>query len=219
MSVIPKNNFISNNCINRVRPTMLRDVKTEALLVFCRTALERYFTKIDEVKYVTTVGTNEDTNYVYETLRGLLVNLQDSVVNVDYFIDLVGLANKNPLFKKLAKSEEALINYYDAMAKVMQEHYAETPAYLPEFLVICVLENWICGEEHSVVLYPFLQDIDFLELMSKFEENRKYFENKDKCTVREIHKLSDKITHSLQEYKYKVNKKRVSKTRNRSKRQ
>ncbi|MDF1882820.1 hypothetical protein JHD49_02585 [Sulfurimonas sp. SAG-AH-194-C21] len=213
---MPKNDFMRNNCLNRVKPTMLRDVKTEALLVFCRTALERYFAKIDEANYVASVGTNADTTYVYDTLRSLLVKLEDSVVNVDYFIDLVQLSNSSPLFRKLAKSEEALINYYDVMAKVIQSHYRDQLAYLPEFLVICILENWM-GEEHSVALYPFLKDIDFLELMSKFEENREYFQSGDVCRVKDIHHLSDKITYALDAYKYKVNKKRVSKVRNRSK--
>ena len=213
MSVMPINNFISDNCKNRVRPTMLRDVKTEALLVFCRTALERYFAKIDEAEYKASVGTNEDTIYVYETLRSLLVNLQDSVVNVDYFLDLVEWSKQNPMFRQLAKSEEPLINYYDVMAKVIRDHYEDKPAFLPEFLVVCALDNWIAGEEHSIELYPFLKDIDFLELMSKFEENRKYFEKEDECMVKDIHELSDKVTLNLKSYKYKANKTRVSKTR------
>ena len=213
MSIMPINNFISNNCRNRVRPTMLRDVKTEALLVFCRTALERYFAKIDEAEYKATVGTDADTTYVYETLRDLLANLQDSVVNVDYFLDLVGLSKQHSMFRQLAKSEEPLINYYDVMAKVIRDHYEDKPAYLPEFLVVCVLDNWIAGEECSIELYPFLKNIDFLELMSKFEENRKYFEKEDECMVKELHQLSDKVTLNLKSYKYKANKTRISKTR------
>lgn len=213
MSAIPKNNFLSNNCLNRVRPTMLRDVKTEALLVFCRTALERYFAKVDETNYKTSVGTDSDTVYVYNTLRGLLSKLQESVVNVDYFINLMQLSVTSPLYLRLAKSEEALINYYDTMAKVIEVHYQGKLAFLPEFLVICVLDNWISGEEHSVSLYPFLQEIEYLELMSKFENNRVYFEKEDGCSIKEIHQLSDKITQKLEDYKYKVNKKRVSKNR------
>ncbi|MDA7817589.1 hypothetical protein N9A28_05315 [Sulfurimonas sp.] len=213
MNALAINNFISDNCKNRVRPMMLRDVKTEALLVFCRTALERYFIKIDEAKYTATVGDDKDTTYVYETLRGLLLNLQDSVVNVDYFIELMQSSKKSPLFRPLAKSEEPLINYYDVMAKVTRDHYETEPAFLPEFLIICVLDNWISGEERSVELYPFLKDIDFLELMSKFEENREYFAKEDECTVRGIHQLSDKITIALKNYRYKANKNRVSKNR------
>ena len=213
MSAIPKNNFLSNNCVNRVKPTMLRDVKTEALLVFCRTALERYFIKIDAVGYKASVGTNEDTTYVYNTLRNLLSHLQESVVNVDYFIDLMQLSAKNPLYKSLVKSEEALINYYDSMAKVIEVHYDGKLAFLPEFLVICVLDNWVSPQEHSIELYPFLKDIDFLELTSKFEANRAYFAKEDGCSITEIHQLSDKITQKLEKYKYKANKKRVSKTR------
>jgi len=213
MSAVPKNNFLSNNCLNRVRPTMLRDVKTEALLVFCRTALERYFAKIDEANYKASVGTSADTTFVYETLKNLLSHLQESVVNVDYFIDLMQLSAKNPCYKSLAKSEEALINYYDSMARVIQVHYDGKLAYLPEFLVICVLDNWVSPEEHSVELYPFLKEIDFLELMSKFEENREYFIRENGCSIKEIHQLSDKITQNLENYKYKVNQKRISKTR------
>ena len=36
-------------CKNRVKPKLLRDIKTEALLVFIRTTLEQSFQQIDNV--------------------------------------------------------------------------------------------------------------------------------------------------------------------------
>ena len=37
---------LNTNCKNRIKPKLIRDVKTEALLVFARTALERFFAKM-----------------------------------------------------------------------------------------------------------------------------------------------------------------------------
>jgi len=212
---MPLNKLINDNCKHRIKPVLLVDVKTEAILVFSRTALERYFARIDEVKFEATVGTDSDTKYVYDTLRELLVNLQDSVVNVDYFIKLVQESKKSAILKELAKCEDPLISYYDVMAEVVAKYYNEKSAYLPEFLVICVLSHWILEEEKSIKLYPFLKDIDFLELTSKFEENRKYFEKADGCTINELYEVSSLIIEKLKNYKYKVNKNRISKTRKR----
>lgn len=210
---MPINKLINDNCTNRIKSVLLTDVKTEAILVFSRTALERYFAQIDEVGFKATVGEDSDTSYVYGTLRKLLKNLQESVVNVDYFIKLAQESKKSPQLKELAKFEDPLISYYDVMAKEVAKYYAGKTAYLPEFLIICVLSNWLLEEEKSVNQYPFLKDIDFLELMSKFESNRKFFEQEDKCTIAEIHEVSSLIVEKLKNKKYKVQNKRISKAR------
>lgn len=205
--------LVDNNCKNRIKPRLLRDVKTEALLVFARTALERYFARIDENGFQPIVGTDDDTVYVYDTLRSLTDNLQKCVVNADYLINLVQSAEKYPELKKQAKYEEPLIRYYDVMAKKVADFYTGKPAYLPEFLVICVLSHWILEEEKSTTLYPFLEEIDFLTLISKFESNRQHFEKNNECTISEIHEISLIIIEKLKNKKYKVNTERVSKTR------
>ena len=202
-----------NCCKNRIIPTMLSGVKTEALLVFARTALERYFLHVEELKYTPLVGTKEDTQYVYDTLEKLKDNLQDSVVNADYLISLVQGAKVNSALKKLAKHEEPLMNYYDVMAHKVSNHFLKKPAYIPEFLVICVLSQWIIEEEKSIELYPFLKDIDFELLISKFEVNRKDFIKDDECIISDILSVSSDIIEKLKKAKYKVNKERVSKTR------
>ena len=200
-------------CPHRIKPSMLNGVKTEALLVFARTALERYFLHIKEQKYTPSVGNKEDTEYVYQTLLELKNNLQEYVVNADYLISIVQGAKINVELKKMAKYEEPLINYYDSMARAVGEYYSDRPAYIPEFLVICVLSHWILEEEKSVELYPFLKDIDFTLLISKFELNRTEFKNGDSCTIADTFNVSDNIIERLKKIKYKANKERVSKTR------
>ncbi len=204
---------IATICPNRIKPTMLNGVKTEALLVFARTALERYFLYIDEKEYSPSVGNSEDSLFVYNTLKDLKNRLQQSVVNADYLISIVQGAKVNSELKKIAKYEEPLINYYDVMARTVGDYYSDKPAYIPEFLVICVLSHWILEEQKSIELYPFLKEIDFTLLIAKFELDRARFKNDDVCTIADTFKVSDNIIEKLKKVKYKSNKERVSKTR------
>ena len=60
--------LLSNNiiitCRNRVKPLLLRDIKTEALLVFIRTTLEDFFKQIEDSSSYFELGTKEDNQFV-----------------------------------------------------------------------------------------------------------------------------------------------------------
>lgn len=213
MGAIPNNKLIESYCTNRIKPSLLRDVKTEALLVFARTALERYFAKLDHANMQSVAETDEEAIYVYDTLKNFLTQLQKCVVNADYLIDLVQNAHKHPELRMLKKQEEPLMEYYDIMAQRVRSHFNGEFVYLPVFLVVSVLAEWVLGEEKSTHIYPFLEEIDFLELIGKFEDHREHFYHDDACKISEIHELSFKIVEKLKNYKYKANKKRVSKSR------
>ena len=209
-----KNITVNNNCKHRIKPQLLRDVKTEALLVFARTALERFFSRMDDNDIQPIVGDNEDAEYIYTTLRDLNNKLQECVVNVDYLIELIQSAKKYPQLKKLAKYEEPLITYYDAMAKRMEYHFPSKTTFMPEFIVICILSYWIQEEGKSIELYKFLKDINYNKLIEKFELHGKTLTVKNKKIVLDMHIISLDIIKTLKSTKYKVNQKRVSKTRN-----
>jgi hypothetical protein len=213
MTAIPINNFINTNCTKRIKPSLLRDVKTEALLVFARTALERYFRELDANKMETTAQVDEDAVYVSNVLRKFLAQLQECVVNVDYLINLVQGSKHHSGLKVLVKKEEPLMDYYDIMAQKVRSHFDGKFVYLPVFLVVSVLAEWVLGEEKSTHIYPFLEEIDFLELIGKFEDNRQHFYQDETCKISEIHELSFKVIEKLKNHKYKANKSRVSKTR------
>jgi hypothetical protein len=111
---------IEDYCQSRIKPQLIRDVKTEAILVFARTILERFFKKIDNKEMQIALDEDNDTNYVYTTLTNLLKDLEQSVVSVDYLIELTYNASKYPQIlelQKIRKQEEPLILYYDTLAK------------------------------------------------------------------------------------------------------
>lgn len=213
MGVIPNYSKINTKCANRIKPKLLRDVKTEAILVFTRTALERYFAELGDDKLEALKTSDGGFSEVYTVLKNLLDQLQDSVVNVDYLMDVASKQNQNALMKLRYQQEAPLTAYYNVMAQQVRAHYAGKPPVLPEFLVICVLAEWLLGEEKSTHCYPYLQEVDFLDLAGKFENLRDYFKNDASCQISDLHELSFKIVMKLKQYKYKVNPSRSSKTR------
>lgn len=203
--------ILNTNCKNRIKPKLIRDVKTEALLVFARTALERFFAKNENLELMK-IGNLEDTKKIYKTLWDLKEELEDSVVNVDYLLNLVQNAKRYAPLRKLAKYEEPLITYYDAMAKRIEFHIPKERVFMPEFLVICTLSHWVIEEKKSVTLYPFLKDFDFLSLMEKYEIAA-LEKDGNNMNITDIYKVSTDLIETLKKTKYKFNKDRVSKTR------
>lgn len=211
------NNIVLNtNCKSRIKPALIRDVKTEALLVFARTALERFFEKNKDLT-LPKVGSIVDAKYIYATLWDLKCQLQESVVNVEYLLNLVQEAKRYPDLRKIAKAEEPLITYYDAMAKRIEFHIPEERVFMPDFLVVCTLCHWLIEEEKSISLYPFLADFDFIVLIEKYE-SAALFNDEDKKNINDIHKVSTDLIETLKKTKYKFNSDRVSKTRKKNKR-
>lgn len=102
-------------CRNRVKPVLLRDIKTEALLVFIRTTLEEYFNQIERDGYYFQLGTKEDNEFIHKNLRYLLEEVQDTVINSSYLRSLIENATKNPTLKVLAKrgTFNGLLRYFN----------------------------------------------------------------------------------------------------------
>ena len=198
--------ILDDNCRNRVKPSLLRDVKTEALLVFARTALERFFTRLDQMPSIKESMSEDYKIYIYDSLLKLRDSLQVSVVNADYLINLMSLSQKYPQLHSLVRFEEPLIQYYDVMADKVATHYKTQELRIPEFLVICVLSHWVLEEEKSTALYPFLNDYDYTLLIEKFELHREALYLDDVDMIEDVHKVSLQIVERLKKTKYKMKK-------------
>ena len=193
-------------CKNRVKPKLLRDVKTEALLVFIRTTLEQSFYQIDNVGYNFLLGNDEDNEYVYSTLKKLLIQLEDTVINSSYLRSLIENSHKNATLKVLAKKEEPLMVYYDTLVKTIESSLPNGSSWIPELVVVALLSEWIIEEEKSTYFYPFLNDINYLDLLSRYD-NAKIGLDKDKKEIMlNMYKISSTLIEKLKNTKYKVSK-------------
>ena len=215
-TIITDRPLVDENCSRRVRPSLLRDVKTEALLVFARTGLERYFAELQEAGIAFSLGRDEDTRYVHDTLKSLLGGLQETVVNAEYLHALSRSARFNSVSNLMYQREKPLIDYFNTLVNTVEQRYSDDRLLLPELLVICVLSAWILEEEKSVSQYPFMMTIDWLELVDRYETNRGEFEKEGVCLIGRTHDIACDIIQKLKQKKFQVKKsKNVSKRKKR----
>lgn len=193
-------------CKNRIKPLLLRDVKTEALLVFIRTTLEDYFRQIENESNYFELGSKEDNQFVFNELKKLLEKLQDTVINSSYLRSLIENAPKHQSLKALAKKEEPLMVYYDSLIKTIERLLTNGSSWIPELIVISLLSEWIIEEEKSTYFYPFLKDLDYIDLINRYD-NAKIGLDKDKKEIMlNMYKISSTLIEKLKNTKYKVSK-------------
>lgn len=195
-------------CKNRVKPLLLRDIKTEALLVFVRTTLEDYFYQIERDGFYFQLGNEKDNIFVSSELKKLLENLQDTVINSSYLRSLIENASKNNSLKIIAKKEESLMTYYDSIVKEIEKLLNNGNFWIPELIVICLLSEWIIEEEKSTYFYPWLKYIDYLALLNCYDNTKINLDNEKKEIVINMYKISSKLIDRLKKTEYKINRTR-----------
>ncbi|HIP13197.1 MAG TPA: hypothetical protein EYG73_10820 [Arcobacter sp.] len=212
---------VNLDCPNRIKPKLLREHKTEALLIFIRTTLEQYFKDLDENKIHFQMGTNDDNEVLENALRWLLAQFQDCVVNSTYIRSIISSAHISQAMSMLAKKEEPVMVYYDAIINQMQKSLLQGQNWIPEQLVVCLLSEWVIEEEKPTILYPFLKEINYLELLTRYDNVREEAkEEKDwnkTAAIMNMYKVGSDLIHRLKNTTYKINTKRVSKTRKKRK--
>ncbi len=192
-------------CKNRVKPKLLRDVKTEALLVFIRTTLEQSFHQIETVGYNFRLGNDEDNEIVYSSLKALLEQLQDTVINSTYLRSLIENAHKNATLKILAKKEEPLMVYYDTLIKTIEGCLPNGSFWIPELVVISLLSEWIIEEEKTAYFYPYLKDVDYMDLINRYDNSKKELDEEKREIMMNMYKISSKLVEKLKKAEYKIN--------------
>jgi len=197
--------IMNHKCPNRIKPILLREQKTEALLVFIRTLLEQLFVKIQKQNSVNLQAKNvEDTKVIYTNLKNIKEELENCVVPVEYLKSLiVNKHNTNKAFRILFDKEEPLIVYYNSLLKVMESKLSIGERWLPEVIIISTLSQWLLEEEKSSTLYPFLNQIDYIDLIDRFDKIKNEQQTDKKELIMNMYKLSAELIEHLKESSYK----------------
>jgi len=136
---------IKQFCPQRIKPKLLREQKTEALLVFIRTILEESFEE-NEMLHITS---DQDAIIIRDILLDLLKKLQQYVVNATYLQYIKFNGNKNKTLNAIANLEAPLTFYYNILSKQIVNIIPSGETWIPEQLIICLLSEWVLEEEKS----------------------------------------------------------------------
>jgi len=209
-------NLQITNCPNRIKPLLLREQKTETLLIFIRYTLENYFRNLS-ANESENISHNMDTAYVESQLRSLLSFLQEHIVEANYIKKIIIVTKKDGVIKTVSNKEEPLYYYYQELSKQLEISVPNGTAWIPEQLVICLLSEWTIEEQKSCALFPFLNNYDYLEILNRFDKARLLAKKKNNAravkAVAQMYDAGSQIVKRLKKAKYKHNKNRVSKKR------
>lgn len=191
---------------------LLRNVKTQALLVYLKTVCQEYLEKDD---YTLNIGNEICNEKIRTAIKILEENLSQTVWNayeLSAFLQIYHRTNPN---KELPYDYRALIFYYNNVIKEFENSFNPGDKWIPEQIILALLSEWIFEEEKSVSEYPFLRKIDYFELLGYFEFARNNEKREDlKQGVNIMYKISSNVIKRLKNAKFKINKTRKSKTRN-----
>lgn len=183
----------------------LEDIKTKALLVFIRATLEQNFSEVENmIGYSFILGNEEDNKFIHDVLKELFVKLKHTVVSSIYLKNLLENSNKNPTATILAKKEAPIMFYYSILVRTIELSLRDGTPWIPELIVVALLSEWLLEEENSSHLYPYLNDFDYVDILSRYDNCRKILEDDKKAIIMNMYKVSSKLISQLKKSEYKI---------------
>ena len=102
--------------------------------------------------------------------------------------------------------------YYDTLVRTIESSLPNGSSWIPELVVVALLSEWIIEEEKSTYFYPYLKDINYIDLITRYDNSKKDLddEKKDlddekKEIIMSMYKISSKLIDKLKKVEYKMN--------------
>ena len=193
---------------------LLRDIKTDALLIYIKTVLEELLQNIKNEKYKIDLGCEEFNKEIEQNIIKLNEELSHTIINAYELKSFMAFQQTKQKNQKLLPNDEALIFYYNTIVKQIETHLVEGELWIPEQIILALLSEWILEEEKSIIFYSFLKDFDYVKLLALYELARN---NENNNTLRQnilkMYQISSTMIKKLKSSKYKINSTRKSKMR------
>ena len=201
-------------CKNRITPKLLRDIKTDALLIYIKTVIEELLENIKNETYKVDLGYENFNKEIEENIIELNIKLDKTIINAYELKSFMAYQQMKQTNHKLLPNDEALVFYYNTIVKQIETQLKEGELWIPEQIVLALLSEWVLEEEKSTIFYTFLNDFDYLRLLSYYETARN---NEKNINLREniirMYQISSSMIKRLKNSKYKINSSRKSKMR------
>lgn len=193
---------------------LLRDIKTDALLIYIKTVIEELLENIKNEKYKIDLGYEEFNKEIEKNIVELNTKLDKTIINAYELKSFMAYQQLKQSNHKLLPNDEALVFYYNTIVKQIETQLVEGELWIPEQIVLSLLSEWVLEEEKSTIFYTFLNDFDYLKLLGYYEIARN---NEKKTSLKyniiKMYQISSAMIKRLKNSKYKINSSRKSKMR------
>lgn len=193
---------------------LLRDIKTDALLIYIKTVIEELLENIKNEKYKIDLGFEEFNKEIEKNIIELNTKLDKTIINAYELKSFMTYQQLKQSNHKLLPNDEALVFYYNTIVKQIETQLVEGELWIPEQIVLALLSEWVLEEEKSTIFYTFLNDFDYLRLLSYYEKARNNEKNINlRNNILKMYQISSSMIKRLKNSKYKINSSRKSKMR------
>ena len=193
---------------------LLRDIKTDALLIYIKTVIEELLENIKNEKYKIDLGFEEFNKEIEKNIIELNTKLDKTIINAYELKSFMAYQQLKQSNHKLLPNDEALVFYYNTIVKQIETQLIEGELWIPEQIVLALLSEWVLEEEKSTIFYTFLNDFDYLRLLSYYEKARNNEKNINlRNNILKMYQISSSMIKRLKNSKYKINSSRKSKMR------
>ena len=193
---------------------LLRDIKTDALLIYIKTVIEELLENIKNETYKIDLGYENFNKKIEENIIELNIKLDKTIINAYELKSFMAYQQMKQTNHKLLPNDEALVFYYNTIVKQIETQLKEGELWIPEQIVLALLCEWVLEEEKSTIFYTFLNDFDYLRLLSFYEKARNNEKKSNlKQNIIKMYQISSSMIKRLKNSKYKINSSRKSKMR------
>lgn len=193
---------------------LLRDIKTDALLIYIKTVIEELLENIKNEKYKIDLGFENFNKEIEKNIIELNTKLDKTIINAYELKSFMAYQQTKQVNNKLLPNDEALVFYYNTIVKQIETQLKEGELWIPEQIILALLSEWVLEEEKSTIFYTFLNDFDYLKLLGYYETARNNEKNINlKDNIIKMYQISSSMIKRLKNSKYKINSSRKSKMR------
>ena len=204
----------------------LKKLKMDTLLLVVHTLLSD-FDKLDyedNSNPMIITASKNDIDLINKSVYNLKDYLDNSIIVRDTLFYLFKNQKQSALFSKITRNLEPMKVYYKYLTTIFSTKLQKGSMWIPELLAFSLLYNYKKEFGKSLVQYPYIDNFPIETILNIYNKNnlelKKNISKADKNTpwkvktnMDEMYDISELMVKKYLDFNFKINEKRVSKTR------
>lgn len=200
----------------------LQKLKLDTLLIIVHHLLSDY-------KKMQLPKDEKEMKFIHDNVKNLKNYLDNNIVTSETLSYVFQNQNKSSTLKKISTNLEPMRAYYKFLTSIFSSQLKKGSYWIPELLAFSLIYSYKKEFEKSFCSYTFIESFPIEKILNIYNENniavKKNISQKEniptwkvKTSLDEMYDLSEYMIKKYLTYNFKINTKRVSKTRKKRRR-